>query len=56
MGTYMWFNSEIYDGQWMGGMKHGLGMWRGQKGDSFTGEWKFGKADGYGVHIWVNGM
>lgn len=24
------------------------GMWRGIKGDSYIGEWKFGKADGYG--------
>ncbi len=39
----------------MTGMKHGLGMWRGTKNDSYTGEWKFGKADGYGVHIWING-
>lgn len=36
-------------------MKHGSGIWRGNKGDSYLGEWKFGKADGYGVHTWVNG-
>ncbi len=24
-------------------------------GDSYIGEWKNGFADGYGVHIWVNG-
>lgn len=36
-------------------MKHGSGMWRGPKGDSYIGEWKFGKADGYGVHVWLNG-
>jgi hypothetical protein len=30
------------------------GMWRGVKGDSYIGEWKFGKADGYGVHKWIN--
>jgi len=27
----------------------------GIKGDSYTGEWKFGKPDGYGTHRWVNG-
>jgi hypothetical protein len=26
-------------------------MWRSIKGDSYIGEWKLGKADGYGVHI-----
>jgi len=36
-------------------MKHGSGIWRGSKNDSYIGEWKFGKPDGYGVHTWVNG-
>lgn len=36
-------------------MKHGSGIWRGSKGDSYIGEWKFGNADGYGVHTWLNG-
>ena len=30
-------------------------MWRGAKGDSYIGEWKENKVDGYGVHIWTNG-
>ena len=30
-------------------------MWRGARGDSYIGEWKDGKADGVGVHTWVNG-
>lgn len=55
MGTYAWANNEIYDGQWLGGMKHGYGMWRGPKGDSYIGEWKFGKTEGFGVHTWING-
>ena len=37
-------------------MKHGNGIWRGCKNDSYIGEWKFGKADGYGVHTWTNGF
>jgi len=47
-------------------LKHGSGIWKGNKGDSYIGEWKFGKADGYGVifyiyflflkvHVWING-
>lgn len=27
----------------------------GIHGDSYIGEWKNSKADGYGVHIWKNG-
>jgi hypothetical protein len=30
-------------------------MWRGPKGDNYIGEWKDGKADGFGVHTWING-
>lgn len=37
-------------------MKHGSGMWRGLRNESYLGEWKFGKTDGYGVHIWINGI
>ena len=37
-------------------MKHGSGIWKGVKNDEYTGEWKFGKADGYGVHTWTNGF
>jgi len=25
-------NGEIYDGEWLAGMKHGSGLWRGSKG------------------------
>ena len=30
-------------------------MWKGLQGDSYIGEWKNSKADGYGVHTWKNG-
>jgi len=30
-------------------------MWQGAKGDSYIGEWRMSKAEGYGVHVWVNG-
>lgn len=39
----------------MNGLKHGSGMWRGHQGDSYKGEWTYGKPDGYGVHTWPNG-
>ena len=40
----------------MNGLRHGSGIWKGNKGDSYIGEWKLGKADGMGVHIWINGF
>jgi hypothetical protein len=30
-------------------------MWKGVNGDSYIGEWKDSRADGYGVHVWSNG-
>jgi len=36
-------------------MKEGYGVWKGPDGDSYIGEWKQSKADGYGVHVWKNG-
>ena len=30
-------------------------MWKSPKGDRYIGEWRNNKADGYGIHIWVNG-
>lgn len=30
-------------------------MWRGTEGDSYIGEWRNGKVDGYGIHVWSNG-
>lgn len=43
-------------------MRHGYGVWKrlnknsDQKyQDSYIGEWRNGKAEGYGVHTWSNG-
>lgn len=30
-------------------MKHGYGIWKGFNGDSYVGEWKNSKAEGYGI-------
>ena len=42
----------MYEGEWANGMKHGSGIWKGLKGDSYIGEWKYSKADGYGVNLY----
>ena len=36
-------------------MKHGYGVWKGIFNDSYIGEWKNNKTEGYGVHVWKNG-
>lgn len=36
-------------------MKHGNGVWKGIHNDSYIGEWKYNKADGYGVYVWKSG-
>ena len=41
--------------QWVKGVKHGFGIWKGLEGDNYVGEWKEGKVEGYGVHSWKNG-
>jgi len=30
-------------------------VWKGNQGDSYIGEWRNSKAEGYGVHMWKNG-
>ena len=30
-------------------------MWKGPSGETYIGEWKASKADGYGIHTWPNG-
>ena len=39
-------------------MKHGSGVWTSSytksNPDTYIGEWRSGKVDGYGVHIWSN--
>ena len=53
---YKWSNGEVYDGEWQSGLKHGHGVWTSADGcDSFIGEWRHSKAEGYGIHQWKNG-
>ena len=40
----------------MKGAKHGSGLWKSGKGDTYIGEWKNGKVHGYGVHTTVLGQ
>jgi len=42
-------------GQWLNGVKQGLGVWHGGKGEFYVGEWLNGYANGFGWHVWRNG-
>jgi hypothetical protein len=33
----LWKNGEIYDGEWVEGVKDGYGIWKGTNGDSYIG-------------------
>jgi hypothetical protein len=45
----------VYDGQWEGGHKTGSGMWKGLDGESYMGEWKYNRVEGFGVFMMKNG-
>jgi hypothetical protein len=36
-------------------MRQGRGIWRGNNNESYDGEWRRGKAHGFGIHVWSNG-
>jgi hypothetical protein len=37
-GHYTWkATGEVYDGEWVRGVRHGYGVWKNLKGDSYIG-------------------
>ena len=45
-GVYTWKNGDIYDGDWVDGMKHGYGVWKNKGGDQYQGYWEMNMAQG----------
>lgn len=43
---------DIYTGDFIASMKHGMGEERFSNGDLFRGNFKNGKPDGYGEYFW----
>ena len=43
-GVYTWVNGEVYDGEWMNGIKHGYWVWKGTNGESYIGQWVSSRA------------
>jgi hypothetical protein len=55
-GIYNWAHGEVYDGEFVKGVKEGYGVWTGADGiENYIGQWVNSKAEGYGVHVWANG-
>jgi len=53
--TRSWPNGDVYEGQIINGMPHGMGIYTSASGDRYTGQFKFGKADGQGKMEFTNG-
>ena len=37
--AYSYENGCVYEGQWLGGMRHGHGVFKWQSGSVYTGQW-----------------
>ncbi len=53
--TRSWPNGDMYEGQIINGMMHGMGIYTSANGDKYTGQFKYGKADGQGKMVYSNG-
>lgn len=53
--TRSWPNGDLYEGQIINGMPHGMGFYTSANGDKYTGQFKYGKADGQGKMVFANG-
>ena len=53
-GVHTWPNGVQYEGQYRDGTRHGFSKLMLENGEVFTGEHKFGKRDGHGIHIIPN--
>ena len=55
VGTYWGTDGSLYTGNWVQGIKHGLGRRCYANGDSYEGFWSRGAAEGPGKYTWANG-
>ena len=47
--------ADLYDGEWLDGMRHGEGRFVGVSGDVYTGQWEDDKRHGRGRCVYGNG-
>lgn len=48
-------SGATYEGQWLGGLRHGRGMMYFKDGSTYEGTWYIGFAHGYGKYTQVKG-
>ena len=54
-GIYRYDDGTMYEGDWRGGKKDGLGRLEIATGEVYDGSWKDDLMHGYGVHMFTNG-
>ncbi len=53
--TRSWPNGDMYEGQMVNELPHGMGIYTSANGDKYTGQFRYGKADGEGKMVFTNG-
>ncbi len=46
-------NKEVYEGDFLNGIKEGEGKYRFKNGDCYVGSWKKGQPNGWGITLIV---
>ena len=54
-GTLTWRSGAVFMGDFVDGVREGLGIYRTRQGDEYVGGWKGGKKSGWGVLTTGNG-
>ena len=48
-------DGSIYEGSYMAGKKHGMGLYSWNDGSKYSGEWFENKIKGFGTYSWLDG-
>ena len=54
-GKIVYHNGDVYEGDWVDGLKEGRGYYTWENGDVYEGEFKNGVREGFGEFKWANG-
>lgn len=46
---YSYQNGDIYEGEWKGNKRDGVGVYKYKNGNIYMGEWKNNQRHGYGI-------
>ena len=52
---YQYKNGSVYEGEWKGGFRDGIGKMEWPDGASYEGDWSLGFAHGHGVFLDASG-